>query len=520
MRASRRCVCTLVISLLLPGVPVAAEILPGRHIDRNLYPKAYGVLANEWLLYPMDMADWPVKIDRSRQLFVDDYLIALTRNVQREVHAAKKHPANPLIRPDRPWEGTGLGFQIVRRDEATGRFRMWYAAFGRYKLASGIETRFPACYAESDDGLKWVKPELGLLEYSGSKANNMILHGGNLYGLMFEPNDPDANRRYKAVVWHEPKYVQREGYYLYTSPDGIHWIRAREAPLALSLSGYSMPQTGIGDTTIFRWDRHLGKYIGDVKFVLPGRFRCRGIMESDDLIHWTRPVMTLYPDALDEPDSQVYGHLSFCYESMWIGFMRMMHEKRTGWKQTTVELTASRDGRHWTRVGKREEFIPLGKPGEWDADYHDPSWDPIPMGDELWIYYRSSNRDPGPKNPGVGHAIGLATLRRDGFVSLNAGEQVGQVMTRPLTVPGVSLFINAEVAEGGRIKAAVLSDDRKPIATYQLEESVPLTKGSTRARMAWRAATELNLPTHDHIRLLFQLDRAKLYSFWIESRSQ
>ncbi len=484
--------------------------------ERKLYPKAYGILANEHLMHPVDMSTWPVRIDTSRQLFVDDYLVAATDNLRREVHHPTKHPANPVFVGDKPWEARGTVFQIVRRDEATGLFRMWYAGYVNFKMPDGVGVRFPALYAESKDGIKWEKPALGLHAFNGSKENNIVIPAGNIWGLFVEPDDPAPNRRYKGIVWHEPKYVPREGYFLYTSPDGIRWKREREAPLAISLLGYTLPQSGIGDTTIFRWDRHLGKYIGDVKFVLPGKFRCRGIMESDDLIHWTRPRMTLYPDGADEADSQVYGHQSFCYESMWLGMMRMMHTERTGWKQTTVELTASRDGRHWTRVGKREEFIPLGPRDAWDADYHDPCWDPILVDDELWIYYRSVNRDPSDKNPKVGHVIGLAKLRRDGFVSLNGDDPPGWVVTRPLTFSGHSLFVNAEVADGGSIKVAVLSAASEPLGPYALEDSKPLAKGTLQGRMTWQAAQELPELKDSHVRLKFQLKNAKLYSFWIE----
>ncbi|OHB75057.1 MAG: hypothetical protein A2W31_04765 [Planctomycetes bacterium RBG_16_64_10] len=484
--------------------------------DRGLFPKAYGILANEHLMYPVDMSGWPVRIDTSHQLFVDDYLLAATENIRREVHHPTKHPANPLLIGDKPWEERGTVFQIVRRDEASGRFRMWYAGYVNFRLPDGVPVRFPALYAESKDGITWDKPALGLHEFNGSKENNIIIPAGNLWGLFVEPDDPDPNRRYKGIVWHEPKYVPREGYFLYTSPDGIHWQRQGDAPLAISLLGYAMPQSGIGDTTIFRWDRHLGKYIGDVKFVLPGKLRCRGIMESDDLIHWTRPRMTLYPDGADEPDSQVYGHQSFCYESMWIGLLRMMHTERTGWKQTTIELTASRDGRHWTRVGNREEFLPLGPRDAWDADYHDPCWDPILVDDQLWIYYRSVNRDPSDQNPQVGHVIGLATLRRDGFVSLNGGDTPGTVVTRPLTYSGRALFVNAEVADGGSINAAVLSAASGPLEPFSLEASAPLTEDSLRGRMTWRTERQLPEPDDGHIRLKFRLQNAKLYAFWIE----
>jgi len=491
------------------------------HVDRSLYPKAYGILANEKVMFPLDMSDWPVKIDDSRQLFVDDYLIAERVGLEREVHTPVKHPQNPVFVPDKPWERLqedspgGAVFQIVRRDEDTGLFRMWYAGYVRYALPDGRNVRFPGLYAESKDGVTWEKPDLGLYEFDGSRENNIVLPAGNLFGLLYEPDDPDPNRRYKGIVWHEPEYVPREGYFLYTSPDGIHWTREREAPLAISLTGYAMPQPGIGDTSIFRWDRLLGRYVCDTKFVLPGKFRCRGIMESDDLIHWTRPRMTLYPDALDHPDSQVYGHLSFCYESMWLGLLRVMHT-HVGWKQTTVELTASRDGRTWSRVGNREEFIPLGERDDWDADYHDPTWDPIPVGEELWIYYRSVNRQPTESTPRVGHAVGLATLRRDGFASLNAQDTPGTVVTRPLTFPGTSLFVNAEVGEGGWVKAAVLSPAREAIDRCNLDQSVPLVEGTTRGPLQWDGRDSVQMGELEHVRLQFELKNAKLYSFWLE----
>ena len=381
----------LALTLALGLVPWSAFEGAAIGADSGLYPEGYGILANEHLMFPVDLSAWPVKIDRTRQLFVDDYLIAGTQNISRQVHQAKKYPGNPILVPDKPWEGQGVPFQLVLRDEQTGKFRLWYAAHQWYTLPSGESVVFPACYAESDDGINWVKPELNLHEYDGSTANNIVIPAGNLWGIFHEPWEADANRRYKGVVWHNAPYVEREGYYLYSSPDGIHWNRDREPPIALSLTGYTMPQSGIGDTSLFRWDSRLGKYVGDVKFVLPGKMRCRGMMESDDLIYWSQPRMTLYPDDQDDPDSQVYGHVGFEYESMWIGMMRMMHTELIAGshKQTTVELTASRDGRHWTRVGEREQFIPLGGANDWDPHYQDPCTAPIRVGNELWIYYRS-----------------------------------------------------------------------------------------------------------------------------------
>lgn len=275
-----------------------------RHVDKPLFPKAYGVLANEHLLYPIDQSDWPVKIDNRRQLFLDDYLIASLDNVRRKVNPAKKHPANPLIDRDKPWEGRGPVFHYVMRDEKAGKFRMWYSGYHNFELPSGTTVRWPTCYAESDDGVTWTKPELGLMEYEGSKANNIVILKGGMFGLIHDHREPNRERRYKAVVWHDwrdPKGAPPEGYYLYTSPDGIRWALAREQPLALN---QNREQTGIGDTSLFFWDKRLERYVCYTKILFRDpTIRTSGMMESDDLLHRSRPRMTIFPDALDDPDT-------------------------------------------------------------------------------------------------------------------------------------------------------------------------------------------------------------------------
>ena len=229
--------------------------------------------------------------------------------------------------------------------------------------------------------------------------------------------------------------------------------------------------------------------------------------------------MVIYPDGLDAPDSQIYGHCGFVYESAWIGMMRMMHTTyaENSYKQTTIELTASRDGRHWTRVGKREEFIPLGGPDEWDPHYHDPCTPPILVGDELWIYYRSMPMWGGKKR---GHdkisRIGLAMLRRDGFVSLNAGTAAGTVVTRPLTFAGKKLFINAEIAEGGYVKAEVRSTSGKALPAHTLAKCTPATGSATRMEVTWAGAGAIRHSHTQRLRLAFELKNAKLYAFWVE----
>lgn len=196
---------------------------------------------------------------------------------------------------------------------------------------------------------------------------------------------------------------------------------------------------------------------------------------------------------------------------------RALHLIPTGFKQVDIQLSYSRDGRHWSRPRQRKPFIPLGTDDSWDADYLGPAKIiPALVGNELWFYYfgvRSANRED-VKNWSFG--IGLAKLRRDGFTSLNAGQTPGRLITRPLTFKDKSLFVNADVADDGWVKAAVLSIDSEPVQSYTLDDSIALAKDTTKGKMNWKSKKEIIQPGDGHIRLVFQLKNAKLYSFWIE----
>ena len=114
----------------------------GTATDQGLFPKSLGVLANEKLMFPVDMSDWPLRIDSSHQLFVDDYLLASVKNIKRTVHQATKFDGNPIMTKHVPAEGGGPLFPIVIRDEPTGKFRMWYAGRVTFNLPSGTSVRF------------------------------------------------------------------------------------------------------------------------------------------------------------------------------------------------------------------------------------------------------------------------------------------------------------------------------------------------------------------------------------------
>ena len=514
------------ILFIFPVVSTAEKI--ESWVDRDRFPEAYSILTSDHIMFPGNVTDWPMKIDSKRQLFVDDYCISSMKNLTRQFHQPVKHSKNPLVVADCPWELEIPGWiymGFVLYDPSTNKFQMWYHTGGR------------TMYAESDDGVVWRKPNLGMVEYKGSRENN-ILPVRVSHILKFDPLASNPKKRYTAVV---------DGYLSYSS-DGLHWMADHARPaLARGMNSMSPGPywaKEIGDTSCYRYDPILERYICDAKTVLimpqtkikslglvleegKYRIRLRTMLESEDFIHWTRQRFIMYPDRYDGPDCQIYQHVGFAYESMWLGMVRLMHILPAGFKQVDVQLSYSRDGRHWSRPRQRQLFIEQGRPDSWDPDYTDPSANgPLLVGDELWFYYRGSRHtkrdDPdyvykkGKLPRSYKMAFGLAKLRRDGFASLDAGQDVGQITTRPVTFKGKKLFVNADVEKGGWVKAAVLTRDSNSIEPYTLDDSLALTKDTTKGRMSWKSKKELVPPGDKHLRLVFQLKNAKLYSFWIE----
>ncbi len=307
---------------------------------------------------------------------------------------------------------------------------------------------------------------------------------------------------------------------MHTSPDGIHWKGDLSRPVIPSLTGpYVIPQGGIGDTTRFWWDPIRRKYIGDVKFVIYGRQRCRGVMESDDLIHWTRPTPTL---LARQDDAQIYGHRGFAYQGMYIGMRWIFLPSYSRRHASYVELDCSRDGRIWTRVGAGQPFMAFNpKHDTWDASIMRPV-SMLEVGDEIWIYYFAAPTELETDNPKypkpapIDWSAGLAKLPRDRFASINAGDKVGTLTTRPVDFQGSRLHVNAAVAQGGKLRVGVLTHDGKPISGYHAADCVPIDRDGIDLPVSWKARAKLISLDHSQVRFRFQLKNAKLFSFWID----
>jgi len=104
---------------------------------------------------------------------------------------------------------------------------MWYLGQGEDE-----EWFQRVCFARSEDGYRWEKPSLGLVEYRGSKENNLVdLNQGSNHVqacvVFHDPDDADRQRRFK-MAFQSRKY--RNCFAVAYSPDGVHWRETASNP--------------------------------------------------------------------------------------------------------------------------------------------------------------------------------------------------------------------------------------------------------------------------------------------------
>ena len=139
-----------------------------------------------------------------------------------------------------------------------------------------------------------------------------------------------------------------------------------------------------------------------------------------------------------------------------------------------TSLAMSRDGINWQRVLDRQTFLTLGELGSWEDGMTRVSQNFITHNDQIYFYYGGVNGPhTGRKFKQVERKhksmLGLATLRRDGFVSLDAGETEGHMLTKPLTLDGRELRLNADASQG-YVTVAITDDTGVPLENYTSQQ--------------------------------------------------
>jgi hypothetical protein len=444
-----------------------------------------------------------IPIDTGRQLFVDDFLIERS-TLERRFHEAELHPASPVLKPEprNTWEktreiATAMTFSDgVWYDPKDRLFKMWYMG-GFHPSAT--------CLAHSTDAIHWEKAPRDV------QPGTNIVHNVDRDSstLWLDLNEPDPRKRYKLGI--VPIRKGRVGMDIYYSADGIHWSeRAAE--------------TGkCGDRSTFFYNPFRKVWVYSLRARAKEVDRCRKYWEHPDFVRgaaWTEEQPTLWVGAdrldlphPDEPDAntELYTLDAVAYESILLGAFSIMRRRTR--KGNDLVLGFSRDGFHWDRPNRRA-FVPTStRPGDWNYDYlHSAGGCCLVVGDRLHFYV--GGRSDNYSNPNAMRNVGLATLRRDGFASLEAGAAGGSLTTRSVRFSGRHLFVNAN-ARAGELRVEVLDQDGRTITPFTTARCIPVRADKTLSAVSWKGAKDLSRLAGKPVRFRFQLQNASLYSFWV-----
>jgi hypothetical protein len=503
---------------ILKALRDRASLLPAIQANR-FWSTSYGCLALVLLLCPVSPKAWAaVSVDDLTgpwHLLVDDYPVLSRANVARTYHAFQKYTNNPVLVADQPWEGLVYLYGTVLPNETRTGYRMWYHTLRPSDTNNDGSLEL---YATSTDGIHWTKPILNLRSWHGSTANNMFFTratAGGMTSVMYTPWDPNTNQLYKLMNF------DSGGFYGAWSPDGIQITDAPNNPVF----------TGGSDVGQFSWDPHTQLYRGYVKnawYDWNGlKRRAVALTTTTNIASWPQESLILWPDAYDDrwiiPGSvqrtHFYGLSAFAYESMYVGFLWIFRATELDGEMPGyligpcfVELVSSHDGVHWTRQeGTRPPILALGPNGAWDDGMVFTARAPIVEGDTIKLWYGGFDQVHGSSLKTTTGSIGLATLRKDGFASLDAGATNGAILTKPLTNTSGALQVNYR-ALGGSLKVEVLDENNTVLPGYSQADCVALTGDSVTQTVAW--ATHTALPAGaPRMSLRFILQNASLYSF-------
>ncbi len=480
--------------------------------------------------------DLPVNVGSGLELFVDEHLVeSMDGGASLQLHQPVRREI--VFKTDAPWEGNAVAYQSVFKDGDI--YRLYYHGVHYRHSGEPAQARddhpWNLCYAESTDGIHWTRPELGLFEFNGSRANNIIITkdsvaeigGCPAHTAVFKDANPDCpeDARYKVIiVGSKPR-----GLYVLKSADGIHFSLMSPEPF--------VTEGAFDSQNLAFWDPVREQYREYHRGFKAG---VRDIMTStsDDFSHFGEPQWLAYTGV--DPEHLYTNQIQPYYRAphIFMGFPMRYVDK--GWSDSVLDLPgveervirAKSHPRYGTAV--TDAVFMTSRDGSTFKRWPEAFIRPGPRTKHSWVYgdnfiFWGMFETPSAVEDAPNEISLLATecywediytaarrytIRIDGFVSLSAPYPGGELLTKPLVFDGGNLALNLETSAAGGVRVELQDADGRPIEGYSLDEC-PEIRGDTLSHIVrWDGmGGDLRPITGKPVRLRFVLSDADIYSF-------
>ena len=452
------------------------------------------------------MSQEPIPVGSQRQLLFDEFWFDSQERIQLTLHRPERQEA--ALEIDRPWEDWGVHCSSVLLDD--GRYRMWYRA-AEGPMTDNKRATFRTCYAESRDGVKWEKPNLGFVSRKGSGENNILFtpdefEGANASVIRDDNAPPDE--RYKMIL--RSRVITG-----YVSADGLRWRPVDTNPL--------ITEGPVDSPNTLLWDDKRERYVIYLRGVdpsVPGPFKGgrRAIRrsESTDFFHWSQPELMLTADERDPVNLHLYTNAAIKYERAaraYFIFSMVLYPDRICPNApfpgaSDIQFAASRDGVHWERRFRKPYISPGLDERNWVDRNPTMGQGVVPTGPtELSMYHTEFNRSK------YCH-FRRATIRTDGFVSVEGPYTGwGEFTTHPLVFTGRQLELNYSTSGGGGIFVELQDGEGTPVPGFTLDDCEAIFGDKIEGIVRWKDGDDVGALAGRPVRLRVRLRDAHLYAF-------
>lgn len=456
----------------------------------------------------------PVILGDRLELFVDSFLISNISNIEYRMHTPVDE--GPVLFFDEPWEGIFSGYSTVIKDDTI--YRLYYR--GIPAIGADGSDQEVTCYAESADGINWVKPGLDMYQVSSSVKNNVILAHAAPITHNFSPfRDDNPARtddyRFKALGG------LIDGLIPYGSSDGIHWIKMTSEPV---IKGAEFDSQNVAF-----WSESEKCYICYMReWISLGDKAVRTFARStsQDFIHWSAPVNMDFggtpPENLYTNQTSPYFRAPHIYIAIAARFFPGKQvitddeAERLGVNPSYYHdcsdavLITSRGGYNYQRTFLEGFLRPGIGLNNWVSRTNYPALNIVRTGENEMSFYVNQN-----------YAQETAHLRRyslriDGLASLHASAAEGFAETRPLIFKGTSLILNFSTSAAGYIIIELADEQGNVIAGRSSDDCLPVIGNETAREVRWKNGSDVSDLEGKVISMRIKMKDADLYSLKFE----